>query len=579
MVRGWLVVWLLFTIPLALLALLSQDYERFWLWWGQCLVALLAHFLLVIKPGYLVRMLLGFLAAAAFLATWGYFYGAYGFQREDRFWFSIRDFRFGFGRSLEREGFQLWRVEPGHLSWSVEARLLEGLTDWDWGRSHPQFELERLEDAGGVFTRVQAPLAPAANPHISRNYAFDKSIEGRTFKLVLEYRAAAMPALEPVYLMVSGGGQVPLELQQNWQTLERQWTAAGDTQRLRIILEQLNGHHFDVRSPRLWELVDGEWLDLGQGIGTGLRLRAENPGLPVIFEDFNPSANWQRYTLDISGETLDLQVPLVTKLVLGEGLRLRLRESRLEHSQGGQVRRIRHDVRQKLWFPDENLAGHSITAMGLVFLTTVQAPFAALGGFLLMLIAVLLTGSRAAFIVACLGGGALLLIKLTHKQYLKPEQYRVLLLLAILCGAALIAIKPQFIDLRVLSLAQEVRRIDIWRTAASALWSYPFGIPEYDFAGFFQSQYPDAPRIGHAHNFWLALAVNHGVVGLLAGLFLSTALTASLWRWGRWPGLILALSFLSLQFFDFTLFFSSVLLPLILGINSFKLNRRSSGQA
>lgn len=560
--QSWIVIWSLFSIPLALLLLLSQDYKFFWLIMGQFALAILTHFF-VVPRSFLSKTLLLMLILSAFLSALGWYFGTRSFRVTDHFWEQVM--QLSPYETLERQGSQSWLLKTTeNLSWNVEARLADGFTDWDWGRSDPSFSLSRKLDSEGVYTQVDAPASLPAKAHISQNYFLDDAIEGRTFKLLLETRFVTPTAQTQAFVLTSGGGRFPLSASSDWSLLEEQWTVQGNqTTELRVILMDLQGAMLDLRLPKVFELVNGEWVDLSSALGVGLRLRADNASL-ITYKGFTPSENWQTYVLEIPQASLNSNVPLVTQVDIAEGLKIQLRNSNLVTQSQSPALKWR-DVRQKLWFPNENLAGHSFTAIGLVFLSVVQAFPAALLGFIMLLVAVLLTGSRTALVVALLGGLVLLSLK-APKQYRRFLSVLALVILVLMAGVFTFP-EALPVSLRALSTEQEVSRLLIWRTAFTASLDYPFGLPERDFTSFFAAQYPDLPSISHAHNFWLDFTAKYGIVGLLCSILLSFSMIYMVWKWAKWQGLIFILSMFMLQVFDFSLFYNIVFISLILGIN------------
>ena len=560
-------VWLGFGIPITLALVISGNYQNFWLVWGQCALAIIGHSILVFNKVFTERLSLIVLNSLVLVMSLGWIYGANGFYAEDRFWSSLLGAPLTSKSVMDRSS-QTWRINEKHdLVWSFEGKLSKGAMDWDWRRSDARFVLERLRDNRGVYTRVLAPSRKNKDPHISRNYPIGK-IRGRSFRLSIETRMLTPSPQTNAYIMASGGARFVFPLANTWMLSEGEWTAKGDTDVLRVLLRELDGLAFEVRNLRLFERIDGNWVDLGEGLGPGLRLRADNPEFKLItFQDYDPKDVWQTYTLSIPGQELDPSSPLSTQLFLGEGLVMQVRNSQL-NSASSQASLVLRNVRQRLWFPDANLAGHSIAALGLVFLSMVSSISLAMWGFLCLLIATFLTGSKTAFLVALLFGSVFIFMLFQKKSTMRP--FLLIMLFLSLSAGLFVSYGISFPDINNLQSYQAFSRPAIWQVAWNAFLDHPLtGLPNQDFLSYFQMHHPEAPIVAHAHNFWLDFAAKYGILGLVSSLILTFYISLFAWQQARWHGLLFVTAFWALQVFDYTLLFSGVLFLLILGLNFF----------
>ncbi len=580
--RGWLAVWLAFSLPLSLVVLASGKPEQLWLIWGQALIAIVGHILFVFKKDLVAKVLLLLLTLLTLTTFIGWLYGAYGFHDTDRFATSFNPLA-PRERSIITQGFQTWTVPTEtNLIWSFEGRLTEGNPGWDWRRNDTAVTLTRMRDSLGDYTRVQVPRAETEY-YISRTFNFDAPVDGRIFMFRMLARSSAFEQTD-AYIMATGGARFPLSFSPEWQVIERGWIAGGvSSNTIRVLLRDLNGLEFDVTGLRLFELIDGQWVDLDLGVGTGMRVRAES-GNPrtILFRDVLPTYDWESYRLEIPSEMVAGQVK--TLVQLGEGLTMRVRNSQMQVAspRPGQAEPLldTRDVRQRLWFPDANLAAHSITAIGLVLLASTSSMIAALAGWVFMVAAVLLTGSRTALLVAVLGGLALLAVLFRRKK--RMNQFVLILVIVATIVLATFARYGLFsLDLRALNLYQEINRLSIWQTAWEAFLEYPVsGLPNQDFERYFNQTHSlmSPPPVNHGHNFWLDFAARYGVAGLFSSLVLSGALVWFAWRRGRWQALILISAILALQILDTTLLFFVVLFSVIVGLNMYTDPESSSGQ-
>ncbi len=563
--RSWIFIWLILAVLLSISLLISKNYQFLWLVWGQAALAIFAQWILVLPRSWLAKGLFVSLIIVMLLSIFGWFYNANGFYETDHFWSSLQNPSLT-AKVIKGQGSQNWQIEPDQsLSWTFEARLLEGQPGWDWRQNGNTVDLVRMQDKAGIFTRATVPNS-GEELYLSRQFQLDQSAKGRTFKFYVGLRSLQSSASQ-AYITTTSGGKFPVSFSPDWRLFQGEWTAESDTEQIRILLRNLNGLELDVRELHLFELVENAWVDLGSGFGSDLRMMAKtNTNFPLTYEDALPSTNWQTYTLDIPANDAKI---LTTSLLLGDGLSLQVRNSKLAYETEANLapQLLARDTRQRLWFSNENFLAHTVTAAGLVFLLAVNSLSMSVLGYLALLITVLLTGSRTALLVACIGGWLLLTLLFRRRQSMKLY-YGLLFFAGTFLITSFIRFGPNSLEMLGLNTKQVVSRFDIWKVAWDGLLHYPLkGLPGQDFASYFAKYYPDSPDTLHAHNFWLDFAVRYGIFGFLASLLLSLYFLIYAWLKGRWTGLVLVLSFLVLQLFDVTLLFSGVLLFLILGFN------------
>ncbi len=565
--KAWLLVWLVFALLLSVTALVSSNYVLLTLVWAQVALATFVQVAFDFSKRLLSRVLFMLLTGFAFLTIATWYYGSNGFSEVDKFWSSL-DALPSFAYEIQERGFQSWQLaEPEALVWSVQARLRSEDLGWDWRPNDRRVSQTVLADSSeGV--RIFAP-EEVEGAYVSRNFYFDETIEGRTFKLHLGIKSEQTESLG-AYLNVIGGPRFDLPLDLDWQLFRAEWQASGESNELRVILGNIEGLTLDLRNFRLFEFKDGQWLDLGEGIGTALRLRADSSE-ELLFEEYIASRTWQTYTLDIPKDFVSQDAQLKTTISTGTGISLQLRSSDLNY-QDDSLRApllIARDLRQKLWFPNENLAGHSAAALGLVLLSLLGSAAAAIWAYVMMLIAVSLTGSRTALLFAAVGGYLLIAIIFKHKKQLKNFGFFTAFLVTF-AVTSYMRFGPELFTMLGLNLSQAVSRLDIWQTAWQAFLTNPLTGLNQDFASYFALQNPDTPLVMHAHNFWLDFAANYGIFGLMASLLIAGYFAYAAWTRARWTGLVLIVSILSLQLLDVSLLFSGVLIVLITGLNTLK---------
>ena len=182
-------------------------------------------------------------------------------------------------------------------------------------------------------------------------------------------------------------------------------------------------------------------------------------------------------------------------------------------------------------------------------------------------------GGRSALVVAILALSALVLTRRRLRRFAS------LLVLGVLTVVVMLVVVSSFVPhspldrLAPVDAGQETPRTEISKTAFQAWQEHPWtglSATQMDFSQYWKSRHPSAVEvIHHAHNLWLQYASAYGVAGLLSILWLTLAFLIQAWTRGRWPALIPVLAVLALNLFDFTLFYSGVLFPMILAINVF----------
>ncbi|MER3479069.1 MAG: hypothetical protein C4327_00900 [Meiothermus sp.] len=198
-----------------------------------------------------------------------------------------------------------------------------------------------------------------------------------------------------------------------------------------------------------------------------------------------------------------------------------------------------------------------------------------LGGWRLALIALVamtgtvwFSGSRAAF----LGGACLGLAWLGGLPRAWKLAAATLVVLAIDLGLFLGGQERlgRFMTITDLNAASTQSRLQIWQVAWQAFKEHPLtGIGANRFGLYYlEHRPPDAlePTAPHAHNLFLNLLAETGLLGMSAFLILWGAIVWTLIRLRAWKGLIfLGIAFL-LNLFDYTFFSAEVYYPLWVGI-------------
>jgi hypothetical protein len=483
-------------------------------------------------------------------------------------------------RSISSSGQRAWEVADGTkaLKVSFDARLLSGTAGWDWVRSDPDIRLNRLLAHDGSFTRVTMPSA--RTPFILKFVDTGAPIAGRTFRAAVELRShdpgSAGGSLE-LWLQEGGGNyyakRLPVSLKPEWNRFEFSWTTpkAASSRGIRLVIHGSPETAFDVRHAELSVFEDPTWQKLGPLVPDGFALLFEwagkSPNAQSQFS-FLPDNDWESISFHIRDDSLADAETIRSVLRVGEGLTIGIRQFSITASDSNaqDPTPLPFWSRQQLWFSQPNLAGHTVTTLALTLAMLsrgLPANLALLAGAF----SIFLTGSRAAFLGAAIGFPWLALLANG------PRFRRRTALVLGLCVVALLAllITGNMGRLQVVGIDSGTPRVSVWRSALVAFLSNPWtGVAPMDFATFWGEHWDGRTEevVSHAHNLWLQLAASHGLLGLFSILWLTGGLTAIAWRWARARGLALVISILAMNSFDYTLFYSGVLFPLVLGLNS-----------
>lgn len=565
---AWVCLWSVPALALLTHSLLTGQGREGLTWLGQFLLALFVS-LFTFKKGLhrvLVTILLFFLASAALEPL-----------LVERIWQDpqTRDLTSTLQDSqrnlVTRTSVRSWRAPPeDELELSFESRVAEGRTGWDWFRSTGGFKLTPLTDRGKTFTRVETPTG--GDPYLMRTFDLRSPAGGRTFKVDVEMRAPEMieaKRCRGVWLQTWGpGGEAACQdvaLGPEWKSFDLTWTAppASTSHIVRVILNDFDGLRYDVRNVKLFERRAGTWLRLEPLLEEGAAVKLSlDAGEPAAY-GFVPESTWRpfSFTLTSPNQVKSLRAFLSVGSSQSSHTTVELRRTRVTTGERD-LKPQPTFKRSQLWFSHPNLAAHTILSVSLVALAgaallRTALALCALAGFLLLSV-----GSRAALLAFGFGTAWLLWLLRKQRRWLTGVTA-----LGFVLSVGLI-LTGHFQS--ALLTREGTSRLDIWHVAAQAVLAHPWrGV---DFPSYWGTAYrgDSTELVTHAHNFWLYLASRHGVSGLLVALWITGGLVYIAWRWGRWRGLALVTPVLLMNVFDYTLFYSGVLLPLILGLNALR---------
>jgi hypothetical protein len=145
------------------------------------------------------------------------------------------------------------------------------------------------------------------------------------------------------------------------------------------------------------------------------------------------------------------------------------------------------------------------------------------------------------------------------------------ILAALIVGglAMLMGVRPELGRLSTIldpGYSTNLARVEIWKVALQAFKEYPLvGVGHQGFSGYYFVHTPSnvyPPYVGHAHNVLLHVAAEAGLLGLAGFLTLWGTVALWLFRLRQWSVLVLLISALVLNLFDYTWFYAGVYYPL-----------------
>lgn len=472
--------------------------------------------------------------------------------------------------------------EPSGLALSMEVRGASQGLGWQWYTNDPATRQEQLRDLSGAFTRVTGLTAS-----IVRRVRTPTPLAGRTYRVTVELRSSQAvtlsdcPALGLRTFEPAASHCQPVVLDTSWRTHSAIFTfpEASSQSVFEVVIGPVAADHLDIRRLRVEESLRGQWTELGPAEPASVNVRVPLPGTHVFAQptlNFVPTSEWVRQVLPIAGPLPKDLDELTALLQVEAGTRLELRAVELAPLDGaGRAAVAQGKSRSELLFEQANLAAHSWVAAGLLALVLAPTGGAAALSLVLLLTAVVVTGSRTAFLAGALGGAALVL----SRTKLRLAGGR-LGLAAVLTGLVLVVVAAAvggdalgrlafWQDGAAGGAVNQVSRVEIWQAAVIGIGQEPFaGWGTDGFSRLWSELHPGdaraAPR--HAHNFWLQAGVDYGLPGIFAALWLTVGLVVLARRSGR-AALLVTLALLLMQIFDSTLTFVGVLLPLAAVLN------------
>lgn len=497
-------------------------------------------------------------------------------------------------RPTVRNGYRRWWALPTgskEIRFSLQSKVSGPPDPLAWQRSDSGIVVGAAKDGGGAFARITFPSS--GNPYVMKTIHLASPVRGRTFAVTLALRADTLGTehrCRGIWLQARGSVRVSrcfrIHPGPTWTTYHERWTAPSDaTSRvLAVLLNDFNGSVVDVKQVHLYEIRGAKAFELGPLLPSvpSVSLTLLGPdGNYAIQRVLAPSRSWQTGQFDLAlpqGHTFTrLAATLHTPSQHGSGWIRDVSAISLPSNGHGNSARLHplpppSGARTRLaaFFGHPNLTAHSATMLGLIALATYPSAVTFVLALLVTLGSVLLTGSRAALVGIGLGSIAIAWFRRPWAETHRKRRHWIIPALAL---GFLLGLVVMTHPLGVLGkpIRDAVPRTAIWQAAWTAFRLHPLtGIHSTPggFGAYWSSLHEKMPPVTHAHNFWLQWSALYGWFGLAASLWLSIALVAVAWRKRGILGIVVVLALLLMNTVDYTLFFSAVLIPLVLFVNA-----------
>ena len=510
-----------------------------------------------------ITALLGFVVAAGLAQLWQYTTGlAGGGDRVSTVGVTVRG-------PIE----QLTGIVHGERRWSgpadagpVQVHMLARAVPAEGDLWQGTSGRARVRSGAASAAGVMVDVPPGDRGTVTRVVIVGpKAAAADRFRVSIHLRLRGSASLgRPVVNVSQLGGAsrvtAPVAPGASWQWVRIDWAppVSGRRDAVALSLTGLAGNGTVIGRTMLEAWINGRWQVIDLSPRVLVRLEALD-GSGAIMRDyeatFTPTAKWTPYEVALnsaSGGSLRLIATVGSGAVVRfKGLRAIAMNTHLP------LRSLPRSRRIVLAGLPPNLLGHTLVALYLVVLALAGGWRTTLVATLLTLTGIALSGSRAAMLGAATG--TLLFLRPSDLRRRRRWVPIALGLLSLTIVFAVLEQRPSGTD---------VTRPEIWATAARAFVSHPLHGLAVPFGTFWSQSHPDEVPVTHAHDLWLQFAAAYGLGGLLAVAWLTVALGRLAWLWGGWRGVSLVVPILIMNVFDYTLFFSGVLYPLILGLNA-----------
>lgn len=589
----WIQVWIPALVPIAVLEAATRHFASAASWFGESTLAVAMGALLVGCRASIGRALQAGLVLVAVLLVIGQ-------TSVGNLWYQgANSNTLPQLASLLTTGIQevshvasrQWDLPAGtqRAAFDAQIKSVGGPGPWYW-LPHGETTVHSL--AGNGATAARLTFGSNDNPYAQKWVRLRAPVAGRLFRVRLDMRSPETiegEGCRGIRLQAFGkGGDASCSadaIDPTWRTYTAKWRAprSAESDVIRVVLNGFREQTVDVRHVHLFVASDHGWTELSplQTAAATVFLGPANgnSGGATTISDLTPTPGWQHVHLEVPVNPSRRPLPALVRLTPATKGRLLIRGDVL-HTDISTPTQLVYPVRQSLWFGQPNLAGHAIAASAMAALALAGGTPAMLLTIFSGIVALYLTGSRTALVAFVLGSLLVMVLRSSwHRRTILTAMAAISLVVVLSVALSLVPQAKRWAALLTYNDGQATPRTEIWAGSLGAFLRHPalglVGAHE-TFTSYWDAQHKGEPheQIRHAHNFWLEFASLYGVIGLLCSIWLSLQLLHLGWRRGRGVGVTLVGTILFMNVFDYTLFYSGVLLPIILAINA--LNVRDS---
>jgi hypothetical protein len=542
---------------------INKNVGAAFVWVLQLLLILFVSALAVLPTWFCRSVFVGALVVLALLGLLDRRQSLQGWRTSEETVFNLADLS-GVTTFAARDGLaagtKAWLLaeNSGDLTFSFEARKVSGLTGWAWLRRGEPSQLAPVIKGEQLVTHWQA--APDAT--LFRRYELQEALGSRKFRLLLTANSEGPEHCGRIRLATAGGearlmNDLCLSLDPKVVSVDWQVPAGVQSSSIVVTLEKFT-KALELRTVTLQELtrdLPESILAEPTGVFVGLRLEGQKND-PRLGVRFMPNETWQGFSVRVSEETLQGSRRLESYLQLEEGVMVELRNVLLTSDSGVSPRPLPLRTTFSFLNYHPNVLGHGAATLALTTVLLSGSWWSALALASSAAVAVL-TQSRTAFWTL-----ALAFVLLAWQA--KKARGLLLVVVAILLLAFYVVVPlRQMLNFESVG----VSRPEIWEVAWEAFLTHPWlGLQGQSFLDYAAGQTSALQTISHAHNLWLQLAAQYGVVGIICGLWLTVGLLVVAWRWGEARGLLFIGAVLLLNTFDVSLFTIGCLVPTLVGL-------------
>lgn len=590
--RYWVVTWsvpmLLLTIYVLLFGLSSNSRVLL----TQMIIALFTA--LLIHP----RMKLIFYMSVLFLGMSGFALGYQYYQTKFQWWQGEVSSSLKLDNSILKGSAtanRSWFVPKGvdYVQLGFDGNFISEIEPLMWFKSQGTITIvPSVKTADAALITIPADLYDS---HIARVYNLDSAATQYDFRVQANLSLVSPPRTistqqapricfrtwsvnTSVWWKGHQGKCSPISLEENWVFVDLRFSAEqqADASYIGVTLDGFDGLQFELKD----FTVQANDIMLSP---SQVKLRAELDDETKVAAAYRFSQTNSLQRIDFRTESSSAEYAFF--LSLAETVEIELTNTQL--SSGSSILKellpiplLPASQRYTMFMAHSNLAGHSISMIALIALMTLSSiPLSQkvlwihMIGFILIALTglslIYFTGSRTAWMTFVVLTAFVLALVLRGQLKTRVANLVFLSVLGFVLAMLFFLLQQGILGRIDLSLSEGgASRFEIFKAAILGFLQDPIrggSLADFNLA-----------RVKHAHNFWLELALHYGLLGLMSALWLSFRFVLFAMKVNSWQAALLLLSLGFLNSFDYSFFYSLILLPVVFFLNAVAQEKRLS---